>query len=248
MDAATGSPTTAPLRHATGVRLGSFSPDGTRIVTAEEAIGEASAARIWDVETGAQLGMDLEPGSRIWRVVFSPDGFRIATAGESTTARIWDADTGRPLTPPLLHGSWVYDAQFSPDGYLLATASVDGLVRIWDLVVESDGIEIIPDERLYSSHPRGAVDARFSADGRKLLTTFFGPAFTSGGALVNTDSWQPFLPSLTSRHPSSLIAFSPDTTKIVMAAGSWYNPRLTPTPWFWMRSQESSCSQSPMTR
>ena len=77
----------------------SFSPDGKRIVTASED----KTARIWDAETGQQIGEPLSghEGS-VESAAFSPDGKRIVTASADKTARIWDVTVnGEPIGEPL---------------------------------------------------------------------------------------------------------------------------------------------------
>ena len=66
-----------------------FSPDGKRIVTASED----KTARLWDAETGKQIGEPLKGHTdSVLSAAFSPDGKRIVTASDDKTARLWDAD------------------------------------------------------------------------------------------------------------------------------------------------------------
>ncbi|KAE9386243.1 WD40 repeat-like protein [Gymnopus androsaceus JB14] len=60
--------------------------------------------RIWDANTGAQIG-DLLHGhdDTVFSVAFSPDGTRIVSGSSDGTVRIWDANTGAQIGDPL-HG------------------------------------------------------------------------------------------------------------------------------------------------
>ncbi len=66
------------------------------------------------------------------RVVFSPDGSKIASASADHTAMIWDVRNGTPLIRPIQHEDEVRDIEFSADGKWIATASNDGTAGIWD--------------------------------------------------------------------------------------------------------------------
>lgn len=94
-----------------------FSPDGTRIATADW-----TASRIWDAATGAEL-LTLGSGAS-GRVMFSPDGTRIATVNSSSS--LWDSATGAECRR-FIH---TWDVAFSLDGTRIATAGADG-VRIY---------------------------------------------------------------------------------------------------------------------
>jgi WD40 repeat protein len=74
-----------------GTHFVEFSPDGTRVVTAD-----ADAARIWDADTGRELNR-LGHGSNVGKAVFDSNGRRVFTTGADKTARAWDSATGREL-------------------------------------------------------------------------------------------------------------------------------------------------------
>ena len=63
-----------------------FSPDGKRIVTASAD----KTARLWDAETGKQIGELQGHGDSVLSAAFSLDGKRIVTASSDKTARLWE--------------------------------------------------------------------------------------------------------------------------------------------------------------
>ena len=82
---------------------------------------------------------ELDVGHACLRVVFSPDGTRVATAGEGAV-KIWNPfgkrrGPSRLYLPPTwtleVDGAVVTDVAFAPDGGTCATASSDGVLRIW---------------------------------------------------------------------------------------------------------------------
>ncbi len=74
------------MNHASGVNEVSFSPDGSRLVTA----GNDGTARVWDAATGSPLSPPLYHGTSLLRARFTPDGYRVLTVGSDPTARLWD--------------------------------------------------------------------------------------------------------------------------------------------------------------
>ncbi len=64
----------------------SFSPDGTRLVTASKD----RTAKIWDVLTGNCLHTLQGHTSFVNSASFSPDGTKVVTASVDKTAKIWD--------------------------------------------------------------------------------------------------------------------------------------------------------------
>jgi RNA polymerase sigma factor (sigma-70 family) len=104
------------------------------------------------------------------RIVWSPDGKKIASMGGHSTARrlcLWDAETGRELYDLPARGG-VASATFSRDGKLLAAAEARGVV-IWDVAKGT----IVSQ---YAGRPE-ANEVAYSPDGKTL-------AIAVGGGLI----------------------------------------------------------------
>ncbi len=72
--------------HAAQVSSASFSPDGSRVVTAS---GD-STAKIWDAGSGT-LALTLKGhAAQVYSASFSPDGLRVVTGSPDGTARVWN--------------------------------------------------------------------------------------------------------------------------------------------------------------
>jgi WD40 repeat protein len=86
------------LPHGQEVFSASFSPDGSRIITASKA----NAAHIWDTATAREIAVLRRRGSFVRFATFHPDGVRILVASEDKTARIWDAPIATMATKELM--------------------------------------------------------------------------------------------------------------------------------------------------
>ena len=106
------------FRHDAGVKDAEFSKDGNRIVTSSFD----TTARIWDVETGAEIAVLQGHQGALERAMFSPDGTKVVTAARDGTARIWNALSGKQLFVLPVAGKFP-TATFSPDGTRVLTAS-----------------------------------------------------------------------------------------------------------------------------
>jgi WD40 repeat protein len=125
--------TTSDRRHDTGARLweaqtgklvttlqgqhsAQFSPDGQRIVTADN-----KTARVWESQSGKLVATLQGHEDLVTSAQFSPEGQRIVTASEDKTARVWTilpANAGaQPLWfPDFLH--YMEQQRLNSDGEL----------------------------------------------------------------------------------------------------------------------------------
>ena len=71
-----------------------FSLDATRLATSDD-----ETVRVWDAATAEDLFFFNISGhtAYVWRLAFSPDGRRLATASGHGTAKVWAAVTGEEL-------------------------------------------------------------------------------------------------------------------------------------------------------
>ena len=66
------------------------------------------------------------------KVIFSPDGRRLATGDFMAQVRLWDVASGEELLTLKGHTSWVWALAFSPDGSRLYSGGRDQTVRVWE--------------------------------------------------------------------------------------------------------------------
>jgi len=145
--------------HGGAVWCASFSPDGSRVVTASSD----KTARVWDAERGNEVFSLEGHTDAVWCASFSPDGGRIVTASSDNTARVWDARSGREIAPLLGHEARVKTAIFCPDGRRIVTTSDDGTARVWHAWSGSELLNL-------NAHPGKVRSASYSPDGRQIIT------------------------------------------------------------------------------
>lgn len=116
--------------HANSVSALTFSPDGTRIASAEHH--PKPVVKVWDAVTGDQIGPDLTGAHGSLHVVaFSPGGRQVVSGGLDHQVYIWNIDSGNPVGTLDGSESGIHSVAFSPDGRLIATGD-ENTMRLWD--------------------------------------------------------------------------------------------------------------------
>lgn len=154
-----------------------FSPDGQRLASAS-----GNTVRVWDAATGEkQLDLNGHLGS-VFRVVYSLDGERLASASWDQTVRVWEAATGRHLLTLKGHIGEVQGVAFSPDGRRIASAGHDQTVKVWDAMT-GEGLATL------KGHVGPVWYVAFSPNGSQLASTshdltikLWDPSIDSGQA------------------------------------------------------------------
>lgn len=144
-----------------------FTPDGSRILTA----GDDGTVRIWDSESGEELGAYTGHRGPVSDLQISADGSTVASSG-ALDVKVWDLITLETKAEVFGHNGDVWAIDLNPTADLLLTAAKsDGTTRLWDLspywsheqlgLPNSPGlgaVEFSPvDGTLVTSGARGAV-------------------------------------------------------------------------------------------
>ncbi|CAG8549567.1 13029_t:CDS:2, partial [Acaulospora colombiana] len=183
--------------HSDDVRSVSFSPDGSKIISASDD----TTMRIWDVTTGTALSTFNDSSSLISSVAFTPDGSKIVSGSHNGALKIWDSKTGIVLSILTGHSDVVNSIEISPDGFYIVSASSDKTARVWG----SGRITT------FTGHQARVKSAAFSPDQTKVVSGGHDNALriwdSKSGVELNTLKGHTYW--------VNSVAFSPDGMKII---------------------------------
>ena len=124
-----------------------LSPDGKQVATAVSSGSRGrpaglitedrpSSIRIWDMDSGREA--INSPGHKSWvgRVVFSPSGKQLASAGGDRVVRLWNTASGKEIAALPVNAASIDALAYSPDGRWLAAAASERNkveIHVWDL-------------------------------------------------------------------------------------------------------------------
>ncbi|MFI6956108.1 TIR domain-containing protein [Nocardia sp. NPDC050408] len=161
-DIDTMQPIGVPIRQP-ALNAFEFSPDGRQFATG----GRDWSVRLWDTNSGQQIGKVLKGQGWVKDIEFSRDGHTLAVAYQDKTVRLWNAQTGDPIGDPMRTDGWVSDLAFSPDGRTIVTGGEDSTVRLWDVQKHSQiGSALM-------GHTQPVTHVEFSPDGKDVVSTSY---------------------------------------------------------------------------
>lgn len=199
-DVATGECLKILQGHTEKVRFVIFSPDGSRIASSSSD----KTTRIWNVAKGKCIQTLQNHASDPEAIAFSPDNSQIVTDSldHYCTLRIWDVATGQCLNTFGGHYGYIKSVAFSPNGsYIAFCTGHHQTVYVWDAVTgkylhkfageDSPGAFSPDSSSIAFGSYNNTIHIRDIATGES-LNTLYGH-----------------------KHPIHLVAFSPDSSRIV---------------------------------
>jgi WD40 repeat protein len=179
-----------------------YSSDGRRV-----AAGHSGDVHVWDVDTGAQLGVFGPGQGEMTGVSLSPDGGTLAAGSEVGGILLWDLKTGS-LAHSVRGHSGQACVRFSPDGRRLASGGDEGVVRLWDPMTGRAHATL-------RGHYRGLIRPQFDPKGTQLITA------SLDGTVRTWDATLENVPPVLIGHTGWLCgaSFHPDGRTV--ATGGW---------------------------
>ncbi|CDF38694.1 WD40-repeat containing protein [Chondrus crispus] len=151
--------------HRSEVRCVAMSGDGKRVASGSKD----KSVRVWDVETGAQVGEALVGHTDwVYSVAMSEDGRRVVSGSCDESVRLWDVETGAQVGEALVgHTDFVLCVAMSEDGRRVVSGSCDNSVRVWDVETGAQVGEALV------GHTDWVRSVAMSGDGRRVASGSF---------------------------------------------------------------------------
>jgi WD40 repeat protein len=191
--------------HDEMVRCVAVSPDGKQLLSG----GHDRTIRLWELETGKQLGLFEGHTGEVRSVAFAPDGKTFLSTGQDGMLRHWEIQSGKELHNQSF-GAPAPTVTYSPDGKTALVGLDGGSLHLWDVANWQDVREL-------QGHTSHVVCVAFSPDGK--LGASAGEhdktvriwEVATGKELYKLEG-----------HTEAVhcVAFSPDSRKVLSGAGT----------------------------
>jgi len=145
--------------HSETVNACAFSPNDRRIVSGSSD----KTLKLWEVETGREIGTLDGHTSGVLACAYSPDGGRVVSGSADWTLKVWDAETCEELFTLPGHTGTILACAFSPDGRRIASCSHDKTLKVWDA-------ESAAEAALRDSDSGIITACAHSPDGRRIVS------------------------------------------------------------------------------
>lgn len=149
-----------------------FSRDGAKLLAAGGKPVQAGRAVLYDVATGARLGVFGDERDVILAADLSPDGKRIALGGPGKTVKVYNTADNSLAYTLTKHTDWITALEFSPDGSKLATGDRSAGLYLWEAATGQIFVPLAEHKDAITSlswRGDGAVLASASEDGTLIL-------------------------------------------------------------------------------
>jgi RNA polymerase sigma factor (sigma-70 family) len=173
-----GEPVAKPLPHPKQVYALAFSPNGKLLLTVSGGItlvrGGITCAgeiRLWDVQTGKQVGQVWDNAEPVEQLAFGPDGKEVLAVVQGN-AITWQVETGKqrhtfaPPAPDTVKAAvWSYDGKWvlTGGGEPPTAKGRSGSLRIWDAATGQALCDPV-------AHPDNVLCLAAASDGRTVIS------------------------------------------------------------------------------
>lgn len=153
------------------------SPTATLIPTATP---DPAVIASWNADTVKVISVFKLHADHVRRLVWSPDGSMLASAGNDRTVHVIDPTSGESLFVFKNHKGEVEGLDWSPDGKMLASASWDKTTRVWDPLTGEQFAVL-------QGHKKAHSGVAWSPDGTHLATISYDYSLI----IWDTATWKP---------------------------------------------------------
>lgn len=191
------------------------SGDGKRVI----AGGTDHTARVWDLETGAEIQKLAGHTDAVWGAALTADGKTAFTGGRDRAILVWDVAKGKEVRSFKGVRDHVRALALSPDEKIVAAAHFEqdgraGVLHLWDL---AEGTLL----RTGTGHTRLISSLSFSRDGKSVLTAGF-----DGTARLWEVATGKITKTIATRTSALEFAALSDDGKAIVCGGSDPNPTV----------------------